>query len=192
LLSKILDEFRVTLIEDIEAMKSMRFRRSLAVLATCGTAAILGATLPAHAAPNPPIQTAQGVEYMCGGTNKDEAAFMQMVAPRWAATIELGINGSPAQRASFPARAKVEVRERYTGRPIMEALSQGPYMLARLDPGAYDVNVTLGGLTLTQPLVVFAGIPSKATFMWPSNFDMASVLPPQPETQAMAQTSAAR
>jgi len=192
LLSKILDEFRVTLIEDIEAMKSMRLRPSLAVLATSGLAAFFGATLPAHAVSNPPIQVAQGVEYMCGGNSKDEAAFMRMVAPRWSATIELGINGNPAQRASFPAQAKVEVRERYTGRPVMEAMSKGPYMLARLDPGAYDVNVTLGGLTLTQSLVVFAGAPSKATFMWPSNFDMASVLPPQPETQALAQTSAAR
>lgn len=72
----------------------------------------------------------------------------------------------------------------------MEAQSQGPYMLARLDPGAYDVNVTLGGLTMTQTLTVIAGVPARAVFMWPSNFDMASVMPPMP--QALAQTSAAR
>jgi hypothetical protein len=74
----------------------------------------------------------------------------------------------------------------------MEAQSQGPYMLARLDPGAYDVNVTLGGLTLTQSLTVIAGAPARAVFMWPSNFDMASVLPPAPQTQALARTSGVR
>jgi hypothetical protein len=62
-------------------------------------------------------------------------------------------------------------------------------MLARLNPGAYDVNVTLGGLTLTQSLVVIAGVPARASFVWPSNFDMASVAPPLP--QALAQTASA-
>jgi len=173
-------------------MNLMRLRQPLAVLMVGGTAAVLGAvSLPAQAFSNPPIQMAQGVEYMCGGTNKTEAAFMQMVAPRWAATLEFGINDSK-QKGQFPARAKVQVREKYTGRAVMEAQSQGPYMLARLDPGAYDVNVTLGGLTLTQTLTVIAGVPARAVFLWPSNFDMASVLPPAPETQALAQTAAAR
>ena len=170
-------------------MNLMRLRQPLAALVVGGTAAFFGtATLPAHAFSNPPIQMAQGVEYMCGGTNKAEAAFMQMVAPRWAATLEFGINDS-ALKGQFPVRAKVQVREKYTGRAVMEAQSQGPYMLARLDPGAYDVNVTLGGLTLTQSLTVIAGVPARAVFMWPSNFDMAAVMPPLPETQALAQTS---
>lgn len=52
------------------------------------------------------------------------------------------------------------------------------------------MNVTLGGLTMTQTLTVIAGVPARAVFMWPSNFDMASVMPPMP--QALAQTSAAR
>jgi len=180
------------MIEDIEAMNLMRLRQPMAALVLGGTAAFFGAmTTSAHAFSNPPIQMAQGVEYMCGGTSKDEAAFMQMVSPRWAATLEFGINDS-AQKGNFPARAAVQVREKYTGRPVMEAQSQGPYMLTRLDPGAYDVNVTLGGLTITQTLTVIAGVPARAVFMWPSNFDMASVLPPAPQTQALAQTSAGR
>ena len=178
------------MIEDIEAMNLMRLRQPMAALALGGTAAFFGAmATSAHAFSNPPIEMAQGVEYMCGGTSKDEAAFMQMVSPRWAATLEFGVNDS-TQRASFPMRAAVQVREKYTGRAVMEAQSQGPYMLARLDPGAYDVNVTLGGLTMTQTLTVIAGVPARAVFMWPSNFDMASVLPPAAQTQAMAQTSA--
>lgn len=174
-------------------MNLMRLRRPAAALVMGGTAAafFLGAMASsAHAFSNPPIRMAQGVEYMCGGTSKAEAAFMQMVAPRWAASLEFGINQS-SQKGQFPARAKVEVREKYSGRAVMQAQSQGPYMLARLSPGAYDVNVTLGGLTLTQTLTVIAGVPARAVFLWPSNFDMASVLPPQPENQALAQTTAA-
>lgn len=170
-------------------MNPERLLQPLAGLVLGGAAFLgaFGAMSSAHAFSNPPIQVAQGIEYMCGGAGKDEAAFMEMVAPRWAATIEFGVNDS---KGGFPARAAVEVRRKYTGEKVMEAQSQGPYMLARLDPGAYDVNVTLGGLTLTQSLIVIAGEPSRANFMWPSNFDMASVTPPLP--QALAQSSAAR
>ncbi len=173
-------------------MNPTRLRRPLAALVLGGTA-ILGALSSAHAFSNPPIQVAQGVEYMCGGAAKGEAEFMEMVAPRWAATIELGVSdGKGAQLAGFPAKASIQIRQKYTGQTIMDVETQAPYMLARLNPGAYDVNVTLGGLTLTQSLIVIAGAPARASFLWPSNFDMASVTPALPQTQALAQTSAAR
>jgi ABC-type cobalamin transport system permease subunit len=104
LLSKILDGFHVMQDRGQQAMNPMRLRRPLAALVLGGTAAFLGAVLPAHAFSNPPIQVAQGVEYMCGGAAKGEAEFMEMVAPRWAATIELGVSDGKGaqQRASRP------------------------------------------------------------------------------------------
>ena len=172
-------------------MNPKRLRQPLAALVLGGTAAFLGAVSPAHAFSTPPIQVAQGVEYMCGGAGKGEAEFMEMVSPRWAATIDFGVSdGKGAGVPGFPAKALIEVRQKYTGQVVMDVQSQGPYMLARLNPGAYDVNVTLGGLTLTQSLVVIAGMPARASFVWPSNFDMASVAPSLP--QALAQTSTAR
>ena len=169
-------------------MNPSRLRRPLAALVLGGTAAFLGALTSAHAFSNPPIQVAQGIEYMSGGATRDEAAFMEMVSPRWAATIALGVSdGKGAQQPGFPAKAHVEIRQKYTGQAVMTLDSQSPYMLARLNPGAYDVIVTLGGLTLTQSLVVIAGVPARASFVWPSNFDMASVTPPLP--QALAQTA---
>ncbi|MET3392954.1 MULTISPECIES: hypothetical protein [Variovorax] len=171
-------------------MNPKRLRRPLAALVLGGTAAFLGAVSTAHAFTNPPIQMAQGIEYMCGGAARDEAAFMEMVSPRWAATIELGISdGKGALQPGFPAKASVEIRQKYTGQPVMSVESQSPYMLARLNPGAYDVNVTLGGLTLTQTMVVIAGVPARASFAWPSNFDMASVTPPQAQTLAQSSAS---
>jgi len=171
-------------------MNPKRLRQPLAALVLGGTAAFLGVVSSAHAFSNPPMQ---GVEYMCGGAGRDEAEFMEMVSPRWAATIEFGVSdGKGAQQAGFPAKASIQIRQKYTGQAIMDVQTQAPYMLARLAPGAYDVNVTLGGLTLTQSLVVIAGAPARASFLWPSNFDMASVTPPLPQTQALAQTSAAR
>lgn len=163
-------------------MNSTRLWWPLAALA------FFGAWTSAQAATtNPPIRMAQGIEYMCGGKSSAEAAFMRTVAPRWAATLEFSVNR--AKPGEVPSDVKVVVRERYTGRPIMEAVAGAPFMLARLDPGAYEIEATLGGITLQQPLVVFNGLASRAAFVWPSNVDFASAAGlPLPEQQAAART----
>src|SRR5690349_18292778 len=104
----------------------------------------LGAGTAAQAlTSNPPIQIAQGIEYMCGGRSGDEADFMRMVSPRWAATLEFSVNR--AKPGEVPDEVAVVVRERYTGRAVLQAVADAPFMLARLDPGAYEVEATLGG-----------------------------------------------
>lgn len=148
--------------------------------------ACMGASIPSHAlTTNPPIRVAQGIEYMCGGKSSAEAAFMRMVSPRWAATLQFAVNR--AKPGEVTDEVKVVVRERYSGKQVMEASTGAPYMFARLDPGAYEVQATLGGLTLEQPLVVFNGVSSKAAFVWPSNIDFAAAAePPIAERQAAA------
>lgn len=160
-------------------MNAIRFRRPLAALAVL---ALFGSV---QAAGNPPIRVAQGIEYMCGGQTPAEAAFMDTVSPRWAATLEFGV--SRAKRGQFPGDVKVVVRERYTGHTVMETSSAAPIMVARLDPGAYEVEATLAGLTLEEPLTVFRGMNAKAQFIWPSNIDFAGAMGlPGAEQQASA------
>ena len=163
-------------------MTPTRFWRFAAALA------IFGMFSSAQALTNPPIRMAQGIEYMCGGKSTDEAAFMRMVSPRWAATLEFSVNR--AKPGEVPDDVKVVVRERYTGRPIMQAVAGAPFMLARLDAGAYEIEATLAGVTLRQPLTVFNGVASRATFVWPSNVDFANAGGPRmAQQQAAARTS---
>lgn len=147
--------------------------------------AVFGLFVSAHALTNPPIRMAEGIEYMCGGKTADEAAFMETVSPRWAATLHFAVSrGKPGQ---VPGEVQVTVRERYTGKTIMEASTAEPYMVARLDPGTYEIKATLGGVTLQEPLVVFNGIGTKASFVWPSNVDYAAAGAAQAgEKQALA------
>lgn len=144
---------------------------TLSVLVLCGTMTSAQTTLI-----SPTIRVApQGVEYMCGGAVKDDLAFMRMVAPRWAATFEFAINDKG--RHALPVTARVRVRNPHNGDVVLDVPSAEPMMLARLEPGSYEVDVTLGDLTLTQPINVLVGQPAQAVFLWPSNFDMAAVLP---------------
>jgi hypothetical protein len=141
-------------------------RRPLAAVVVVG-AGLLGAV--AAQAANPPIHESQGIEYMSGGIGSDEARFMQTVSPRWAATLEFAVkDAGDRQGADFAADVRVQVRDA-SGHAVLDTLSEGPFMLARLAPGRYDVEATLNGQTLKQELTVRDGVPSKSLFVWPAS-----------------------
>jgi hypothetical protein len=106
---------------------------------------------------------------MCGGSDKAEAQFLQTVSPRWAATLEFTL-GQGAR--TVPTDVLVRVRDQYNGRLVMEATATGPLMLTRLEAGTYEVEATVGGITLTQSLTVFNGGHVTSHFQWPSNIDV--------------------
>jgi hypothetical protein len=143
---------------------SARRRLAGAGLMLLAGAAGLGLAWPAHALYNPPIRMAQGIEYMSGGVGSEEAAFMEMVAPRWAATLAFGVKGG--KPADFGAEVKVQVRDAASGSAVLDVSSTGPFMMLRLAPGSYQVEVTLAGQTVTQPLTVQPGEASRAQFEW--------------------------
>jgi hypothetical protein len=53
-------------------------------------------------------------------------------------------------------------------------LATGPFLVARLTPGRYQVEATLSAQTLKQELTVLPGAPAKALLLWPANTDMAA------------------
>jgi arylamine N-acetyltransferase len=97
------------------------------------------------------------------------------IARPQAPTFEFAINDT-GQHA-LPVTARVRVRNPRNGDVVLDVPSAGTVMLARLEPGSYEVDVTLGELTLTQPINVEIGQPAHAVFLWPSKFDMAAVVP---------------
>lgn len=144
--------------------------RPLAVAMLCG-GALLGA-LSAQAATNPPIRMANGIEYMSGGIGSDEAQLMETVAPRWPATLEFATQNHKS--AEFAADVRVTVRNA-SGKAVLDNVQAGgPFLVARLDPGRYEVEATLGGQLLKQELTVRSGTGTKAMFLWPANTDMAA------------------
>jgi len=128
----------------------------------------------AHAAVavNPPIRMApEGTEYMCGGSGQAEAAFMDMVSSRWAASFQFAVNAASSGERSRVAGVKLVVRDAYNGYQVLGVMADAPHLLARLSPGSYTVEATLDGLTLIQPLSVVQGRAATATFVWPSNLN---------------------
>ncbi len=150
---------------------SLRALRPLAAAMFCG-AVLFGALSPAQAAMNPPIYMSHGVEYMSGGIGSDEARLMETVSPRWPATFEFAVKDSKG--ADFASNVHVTVRDSSGTALLDNVVSGGPFMVARLEPGSYEVEARLGGQVLKQQLRVPEGATAKATFVWPAGTDMAS------------------
>ncbi len=167
-------------------LRTLHIRSKVAAVLCCG--ATLLASLPsgAQAAARPPIQMAQGIEYMCGGADAEEAAFLQMVAPRWSTQLEFAVNRG--QSRAFPVPVQVRVRDRYNGHSVMETVATGPTMLARLEPGAYEVEAVAGGVSVVQQVTVIGGYAARAQFVFPSNVDYAALAQPA-RTMAQAPTA---
>jgi len=147
--------------------------RPLAAAMLCGATLLGTLASPAQAAVNPPIYMSHGIEYMSGGIGSDEAKLMETVSPRWPATFEFAIKDH--QGADFAADVRITVRDGSGTALLDNVVSGGPFMVARLEPGTYEVEATLRGQTIKQQLHVLAGEPTKASFLWPSGTDMASV-----------------
>lgn len=150
-------------------MNTNRFWRPAAAV-MIGSASLLGA-LAAHAIYNPPIYMVNGIEYMSGGISSDEAALMQNVSPRWPATFEFTVKGV---KNEFTAGVAVTVRDSSGHVLLSQIKADGPFMVARLDPGRYDVEATLNGQTLKQQVEIRAGGPTRTLFVWPAGTDVSA------------------
>jgi len=147
--------------------------RAAATSTLCGAALLFFAAISsAHATVNPPIRTTHGIEYMSGGIGSDEAQLMETVSPRWPATFEFAIKDHKG--ADFASDVRVTVRDSNGTVLLDHVASEGPFMVARLEPGTYEVEARLRGNTLKQTLQVAPGMPAKMTFLWPEGTDMAS------------------
>ena len=151
-------------------MKTTSVWRPAAALAL-GSASLFGA-LSAHAIYNPPIHMTNGVEYMSGGISSDEAALMENVAPQWPATFEFAIKDK--NRSEFAADVAITVRDA-SGRAVLtHVTAEGPFMVARLEPGHYEVEATLAGQTLKQAVDVRPDAPTRTLFLWPAGSDVSA------------------
>ena len=151
-------------------MRTQRIWQPAAALAI-GSASLFGA-LAAHAVYNPPIHMTNGIEYMSGGVSSDEAELMESVAPRWPATFEFSIKNG--KRSDFAGEVLVTVRNA-SGQPVLNGVvADGPFMVARLEPGRYEVEATLTGQTLKQQVEIVAGTGTRTLFVWPTGTSVSA------------------
>jgi len=142
-------------------MKSVIHRAAFAAL--LGTFMLSSAWVHADTG-LPPVQRAGSVEYLSGGIGTDESMAIESASRQWPLTLEFAVKDG--QHADFTADVNVVVRDA-KGHTALQTVASGPFLLARLAPGSYEVDATLGGRTLHQKVLVKHGAPARAVFVWP-------------------------
>jgi hypothetical protein len=161
-------------LHDIPSASSAHERspwQPLAVLAVASVA-LLGSQA-ARAGDGPIIYVSEaGVEYVSGGIGMGEAALMKQADGHWPATFEFAVKDG--KRSAYAADVLVTVRDAAGEYLMTDVLARGPFLLARLLPGRYDVEATLAGRTLIRRITVRADATTRSMFVWPAGTDASS------------------
>lgn len=101
----------------------------------------------------PPQERTQGsVSFMTGGVSVDEADAMRAASAHYPLTLELAAAaGGP--RDEYISNARVDIRDS-KGAPVLDTRTDGPFLLARLPPGSYTVDVEWNGAHKRQTVEI--------------------------------------
>ena len=132
-----------------------------AVLAAFALSA--GLTSAAFAAP--PVQQTQGnVTYIMGGIGIDESQQMKSMESQYSVAITLAAQDSG--KADYLADIPITITNA-SGQTVLSVKSDGPYLLAKLPPGSYEVTASHAGAPKSSHIQVGPGThATQVVFDW--------------------------
>jgi len=83
----------------------------------------------------PTIYSRGQISYTSGGIGQDEEQAFKQAAPNWPLALQFSGAGG-----EYIADVHLSIVKR-DGTKVLEAVSQGPFMLVKLPPGAYTLDV---------------------------------------------------
>lgn len=150
----------------------MSLNRTIRPLA-CALAAVAAlASAGAQATALPAVQRQGLVAYLSGGIGRDEARAIERTAAQWPVELEFAAREQNAKDSAFLANVTVQILDAQH-QPVLQTVSDGPFVLARLQPGHYEVQATFDGRTLTRTLRVGGTGTAREVFVWPHGAERA-------------------
>jgi len=118
---------------------------------------------PAMGAESLPDEVKQGsVRYVTGGIGADATAAFKQAATKY--PLELLFAQKAVPNDVYLAGVKVTVRQ--SGKVMLDAESSGPFLLAHLPPGKYQIEAVSEGVTKQQTVDLQAGKHQRVVFVW--------------------------
>ncbi len=111
----------------------------------------------------PPEQTQGTVTYLTGGIGNKQASAIKHAAPKYALELEF------LQNKKVPAASMTSVPisiKDHTGKVILDARSDGPFLLAKLPNGQYTITAQNAGKTETRKVNIEHGKHKTVMFDW--------------------------
>ncbi|MGY4828272.1 hypothetical protein ACVNIS_06830 [Sphaerotilaceae bacterium SBD11-9] len=119
---------------------------------------------PGEAVPLPDARQAEGgAAYVTGGVAYEQLPAFQRARSEYPLNVE--IYEKAGSRNQFTADARVLLLDR-SGKIVLDARADGPYLWAKVPPGQYKVQTTLNGTTKEQRVAVSNGRSTRAIFVF--------------------------
>jgi hypothetical protein len=120
---------------------------------------LAGATLAQDGLP--PVRTFGGVSYITGGIGLDESTAIKAAEKDFTVSLLF----AQSTRGEYLSDVKVNIRDK-AGKTVLEAVSEGPMLLARLPAGVYKINAEHDDAVLVKTVRVEAKGVARAAFVW--------------------------
>lgn len=111
-----------------------------------------------------PTEVTQGnVRYVSGGVGEQAAAAFKQAAAKYPLELLFAQKSSPND--VYLAGVKVTVRDR-AGKVVLDAVADGPYLLAALPAGKYQIDADHEGVSKRQAVEIVSGKHQRVVFVW--------------------------
>jgi len=104
-----------------------------------------------------------GISYVSGGIGEDERAALARVADLYNLKLEF----ASQQEGAYLADIKVVIRDAQ-GKMVLEALSDGPWFMAKLPPGEYQIEASERARPIQKSATVSGQKATRLVFLWPA------------------------
>lgn len=111
----------------------------------------------------PSVKMQGGVSYVTGGIGEDEAAGFKRAAATY--PLELLFAQKAQPKDAYVADVKVVIRDR-SGNPVLDTTTDGPFLLARLPAGKYQIEANYRGVQKHEAVEIHPGKHRRAVFVW--------------------------
>lgn len=117
--------------------------------------------------------------FITGGVGLDEIAQLSAVSSQYSLKLVFALKAG-----NYLADVAVAVKDA-KGNKVIDTVTQGPWLLAKLSPGAYSITATFDGKPVTQSTTVKANARRELVFRWDRDVaEAGEPLVPAPESGA--------
>ena len=109
----------------------------------------------------PPQQTSGSVSYVTGGVGLDESDAIKAAEK----DFSLSLLFAQTKRGEYLCDVKVSIKDK-AGKTVLEAMADGPMLIARLPAGAYKISAEHEGVVLLRTVTINAKGVTRAAFVW--------------------------
>jgi hypothetical protein len=102
------------------------------------------------------------LSFVSGGVGEEERQEIMKLSPNYPLELLFAAKGEPNE---YLADVKVRIKDK-NGKVVLETISQGPFLLAKLPPGRYSISADNDGASKQQTVQVEGTRLRRVVFVW--------------------------